>query len=140
MFPSHDPNEYSLASNQKSDVGGIPTQRITFLKNDTVLSRSEDKVGSQLAITIESFNPTGEPTESGYSVARTDISDFAGIPTKRFTLLKDNVVLSESEDKIGSQLAIVKEVFNGTPDTPDGYSEADNQISNVDGVPTRRFR
>ena len=47
--------------------------------------------------------------------------------------------LSETEDKVGSQLAIVKEVFNGTPSTPSGYSIANEQESNVDGIPTKRF-
>ena len=139
--PSADPTEtgYSVARTEVSDVDGIPTKRFTFLKDDVELSRSEDKVGSQLAITTEVFKPSADPTEIGYSVARTEVSDVEGIPTKRFTFLKDNVILSESEDKVGSQLAIVKEVFNGTPDTPSGYSIASEQESNVDGIPTKRF-
>jgi hypothetical protein len=131
------PAGYLLANTQVSDFEGIKTNRYTFLK-PSVLSQSEDKVGSQLAITIEAFGevPT---TPSGYSLASTQVSDFEGIKTNRYTFLKNNVVLSESEDKVGSQLAIVKEVFNGTPTTPSGYSIASEQESDVDGIPTKRF-
>ena len=47
--------------------------------------------------------------------------------------------LSETEDKVGSQLAIVKETFASTPSTPSGYSLANEQISNFSGIPTRQF-
>jgi hypothetical protein len=63
-------------------VDGIPTKRFTFLKDNVELSRSGDKVGSQLAITTEVFKPAADPVESGYSVARTEVSDVDGIPTK----------------------------------------------------------
>ena len=133
-------NDYGIARTETSSVDGIPTKRFTLLKEDTVLSRSEDKVGSQLAITIESFNPTSDPTEANYSVARTDVSDVDGIPTKRFTLLKDNAELSRNEDKVGSQLAITTEVFNPDSDaTENGYVLARTNVSDVDGIPTKRF-
>ena len=113
---------------------------LQFLKDDVELSRSEDKVGSQLAITTEVFNPASNPTEASYSVARTEVSDVEGIPTKRFTFLKDNVELSRSEDKVGSQLAIVTEVFNPASNpTEAGYSVARTEVSDVDGIPTERF-
>ena len=131
---------YSLARKEESDVEGIPTERYTFLEDDVELSRSEDKVGSQLAITTEVFNPTTDPTEEGYSVARTEVSDVDGIPTKRFTFLKDNVELSRSEDKVGSQLAIVTEIFKPESDPEEtGYSVARIEVSDVDGIPTKRF-
>ena len=47
--------------------------------------------------------------------------------------------ISETKDKVGSQLAIVKETFASTPTTPSGYSIANEQESNVDGIPTKRF-
>ena len=47
--------------------------------------------------------------------------------------------LSETEDKVGSQLAIVRETFASTPSTPSGYSIASEQVSNFDGIPTRQF-
>jgi hypothetical protein len=134
------PGGYSLANTQVSDVGGIPTKRYTFLKDDVELSRSEDKVGSQLAIVTEIFKPASAPTESGYSVARTEVSDVDGIPTKRFTFLKDNVELSRSEDKVGSQLAIITEIFKPAADPAEsGYSVARTEVSDVDGIPTKRF-
>ena len=48
--------------------------------------------------------------------------------------------LSETEDKVGSQLAIVKETFASTPSTPSGYSLASQQISDFSGIPTKQFR
>lgn len=130
--------DYSLVNKQESNVDGIPTERYTFAKNNAVLSETEDKVGSQLAIVKEVFNGTPS-TPFGYSIANEQVSNVDGIQTRRFTFLKNNVVLSESEDKVGGQLAIVKEVFNGTPSTPSGYSIASEQESNVDGIATKRF-
>ena len=104
----------AVADEEESNVDGIPTKRFRFLKSNVVLSESEDKVGSQLAIVKEVFNGTPE-TPSGYSVANEQESNVDGIPTKRVTFLKDNVVLSETQDKVGSQLSITQEVFNGTP-------------------------
>ena len=133
------PDGYVIASVQSSDLGGIPTKRHIFLKDDVKLSESEDKVGSQLAIAQQWFNPAEDKTVSGYSLASKNTSNFSGIETVEYRFLKDNVVLSETEDKVGSQLAIVKEVFNGTPSTPSGYSIASEQESSVDGIATKRF-
>ena len=139
---------YSLARKEESNVEGIPTERYTFLKDNVVLSVSEDRVGSQLVITNEVFKPSNDAFAgknvsgvglSGYSEASREKSNFEGIPTLRYRFLKNNVVLAETEDKVGSQLSLVKEVFNGTPSTPSGYSIANEQVSNVDGIPTRRF-
>ena len=140
--PESDPEEpdYSVARKEESDVEGIPTKRFTLLKNDAELSRSEDLLGSQLAIVTEVFNPEIDPTEDNYSLARTDISDVDGIPTKRYTFLKDNVEISRSEDKVGSQLAITTEVFNPEADPEEsGYSVARIEESDVEGIPTKRF-
>lgn len=133
------PSGFSLASKQESNFEGFQTNRFTFLRNNVQLSQTEDKVGSQLAITQQWFNPDADKTVSGYSLASKNTSDFEGIETVEFRFLKDNVVLSESEDKVGSQLSIIKEVFNGTPSTPTGYSIANEAESDVDGIPTRRF-
>ena len=132
------PSGYSIANEQESNVDGISTKRYTFLKDNVVLSETEDKVGSQLSLVKEVFNGTPS-TPSGYSIANEQVSNVDGIPTRRFTFLKNNVTLSETEDKVGGQLAIVKEVFNGTPSTPTGYSIASEQESNVDGIATKRF-
>jgi hypothetical protein len=102
------------------------------------LSETLDNVGSQKAKVIETIG-TNPSTPSGYSLASKQESDFEGFQTNRFTFLKDNVILSESEDKVGSQLAITQEVFNGTPATPSGYSIANTQESDVNGIPTLRF-
>ena len=131
---------YSLASQNTSDFGGIKTIEYRFLKEDVQLSQSEDEVGSQNSITEEWFKPSASrKTKTNYSLARKEESNVEGIPTERYTFLKNNVTLSETEDKVGGQLAIVKEVFNGTPSTPSGYSIASVQESNVDGIPTERY-
>ena len=130
------PAGYVVANEQDSDVEGIPTKRYTFLK-PSILSQSEDKVGSQLAITIEAFSETPS-TPAGYNLANTQESDYEGIKTSRYTFLKPSI-LSQSEDKVGSQLAITVEAFNETPSTPGGYVVANTQDSDVEGIPTRRY-
>tara|TARA_B110000483_G_scaffold217141_1_gene269282 strand:- start:2342 stop:4147 length:1806 start_codon:yes stop_codon:yes gene_type:complete len=126
-----------LASYEVDDTDSYREVTELYIEAGTI-SETKDKVGSQLAIVKETFAST--PTApDGYSIANEQESNVDGIPTKRFTFLKNNVTLSETEDKVGSQLAIVKEVFNGTPSTPSGYSIANEQESNVDGIPTRRF-
>ena len=132
------PSGYVVASKQESDVDGIPTKRYTFLKDNVVLSESEDKVGSQAAIVKEVFNGT-PATPSGYVVASEQESDVDGIPTRRYTFLRDNSIMSESRDKVGSQLAITQEVFGDDPVTPNGYSLASSRESNVDGISTKQF-
>jgi hypothetical protein len=131
------PAGYSIASTQKSDIEGIPTKRYTFLKDNVELSRSEDKVGSQLSITIEQFNGT-PATPAGYLVASELVSDFEGIPTKRYTFLKPSV-LSQSEDNVGSQKSITIDAFGQTPATPSGYVLANEQVSDFEGIKTKRF-
>lgn len=134
------PTGYSLASKQESSFNGFQTNRFTFLKNNVILSESEDKVGSQLAITQQWFNPTSDPTEDGYSLAREEVSDVDGIPTKQFTFLKDNVELSRTNDYVGSQLAITREFFNPTSDpTETGYSLASKQQSDFEGIKTVKY-
>ena len=127
-----------LASYEIDDTDSYREVTEVYIEAGT-LSETEDKVGSQLAIVKETFASTPS-NPGGYSLASQQISDFSGIPTRRFRFLKNNVTLSETRDKVGSQLAIVTEVFNGTPSTPGGYSLASEQESNVDGIPTRQFR
>ncbi len=131
------PAGYVLANEQVSDFEGINTTRYTFLK-PSILSEASDKVGSQVSIVIEAFNLTPN-TPASYVLANTRVSDVAGIPTKRYTFLKGDVELSRSEDKVGSQLAIVIEQFDGIPATPAGYSVANTQESDVEGIPTKRY-
>ena len=126
-----------LANYEVNDTDSYREVTEVYIQAGT-LSETEDKVGSQLAIVRETFASTPS-TPGGYSLASQQISDFSGIPTRQFRFLKNNVTLSETEDKVGSQLAIVQEVFNGTPSTPSGYSIASEQESNVDGISTKRF-
>ena len=138
------PADYSLASKQESDFEGFQTNRFTFLKNDVQLSKSEDEVGSQNAITEQWFKPAaGRDTKTSYSLARKEESDVDGIPTERYTFLKNDVLLSESEDKVGSQKAIIEEWFNPDPantrNVKTNYSLAREEISDISGIPTVKY-
>jgi hypothetical protein len=125
-----------LGNKSTSNVDGIPTTRYTFLV-PSVLSESSDKVGSQLAITVEAFNET-PATPTGYVIASEQASDVEGIPTTRYTFLKPSV-LSQSEDNVGSQKSITIDAFGQTPTTPSGYVLASEQVSDFEGINTKRF-
>ncbi|MGB0356027.1 MAG: hypothetical protein ACPGII_08195, partial [Opitutales bacterium] len=69
-----------------------------------------------------------------------------GIPTKRFTFLKEDVVLSRTITERNSGTSAtgkirteVVEVFNGTPTSDIGGVQIGDEESNVDGIPTRRY-
>jgi hypothetical protein len=141
------PLGFSLASKQESNYEGLQTNRFTFLKDNVVLSVSEDKVGSQKAIVNEVFNPASEAITgidtsgtalTGYSEANRTESDYEGIKTIRVQFLKPSI-LSQSEDKVGSQLAITIEAFGEVPDTPAGYSLARTDVSDFEGIKTNRY-
>ena len=134
------PTGYSLASKQESSFNGFQTNRFTFLKNNVELSRTNDYVGSQLSIAREFFNPTSDPTETGYSLASKQQSDFEGIKTVKYVFLRDNILLSQSRDQAGSQNTVVEEWFNPSDrDEKIGYSLVRKEESNIDGIPTERY-
>jgi hypothetical protein len=145
------PSGYVLASKQESDFEGFQTNRFTFLKPDVELSNSEDNVGSQKAIIEEWFKPvtgTGTPADNrnvktNYSLAKEETSDVNGIPTVRYSFLKNDVQLSKSEDNVGSQKAIIEEWFNPDPENDRNvktdYSLAKEEVSDVEGIPTERY-
>lgn len=122
----------------KGDEEGGYTRIAETWVETGVISTTEDKVGSQNARIIEAFGETPSGPV-GFSIAREEVSNTNGFPTRRYTFLRNNSVLSESEDKVGSQNARVVEVFNGTPTTPSGFSIAREEVSDVDGIPTRRY-
>jgi len=133
------PSGYVLARKQESDVEGIKTHNFTFLKENVILSKSEDKVGSQQAETIQVFKPSEAPTpDNGGTLAREQTSDFEGIPTVSYTFLKPSV-LSRSEDFVGSQRAIQIQAFELVPDAPGGYLLARKQESDFEGIKTNSF-
>ncbi len=132
--------DYVIANVQRSNVKGIPTEKYTFLKENVKLSESEDKVGSQLAKVEEWFKPETKPEIEDYVIAKVEKSNMGGIPTEKYTFLKENVELSRSEDKVGSQKAIVTEVFKPENDPDEGdHVVAKEETSNVQGIPTKRF-
>ena len=70
------------------------------------------------------------------TLASSQESNDALSPTKRHTFLKDGVTLSESEDLLGSQKAIVKTGLQWNPSTPTGYRIAKKSSPDVDGIST----
>jgi hypothetical protein len=151
-------SNFTLVSKVESNVDGIPTERYTFNRNGVILSESFDLVGSQKSVVISKFQ--AEPTtaeaslfsgESGYSIARKEESGALGKETFTYTFLQSNALLSVSEEKVGSQNAIVNEIFNPTDEASipckdvDGntittHTEADRTESNHDGITTVRVR
>lgn len=104
------------------------------------MSRSNDYIGSQLSEVIEVFSPTAEPipTNGTAVLGNKSTSNVDGISTIRYTFLVPSV-LSETEDNIGSQKAIVIEAFDKTPAAPSGYILANEQVSDFEGIKTKRF-
>jgi hypothetical protein len=134
------PAGYTAVNESKNNTQGFETCSRTFYKDGSELSRSNDYVGSQLAESIEVFSPTVEPAPTNVTavLGNKSTSNVDGIPTVRYTFLVPSV-LSESSDKVGSQLAITIEAFNETPATPAGYSIASTQKSDIEGIPTKRY-
>lgn len=138
----YDKEGYSLINIQRSNLDGIPTMRYTFAKDNVLISQSEEKVGSQLAIVKEVFN--GTPSEpSGYVLASEEESNVDGIPTRRYRFLKEDVQLSLSVDNQSPLKTEVQEWFNpegdNDRDSKAGYSLINQQDSNVQGIPTVRY-
>ena len=129
-----------LAAYAIDDTDSFRQVQEVWLESGT-LSETLDNVGSQKAKVIETIG-ADPATPTGYSLASKQESDFEGFQTNRFTFLKDNVVLSRSiQTKSGGKLILeVVEVFNGTPvaDTT-GAVKIGDEVSDVDGIPTRRF-
>jgi len=112
---------YSIASKEESNFAGYQTNTFRFLKDNVQLSKSVDNQSPLLTETREYFKPdASKETLSGYSLISKQESNIDGIPTERYTFAKNNVTLQTTEEKVGSQLAVVKEVFNGVPSTPNG--------------------
>lgn len=134
-------SSYTLASENESEVDGIPTRRYTFLEAG-VLSRSKDNVGSQLAVSFEMFNqiPTVSDANSygggsSYVLADESESEVEGIPTKRYTFLEDGAVLSTSEKNLSEGVKEVTTVFFNTEGATTGPVIAQS-TRDVDGLPT----
>lgn len=118
-----------------------------------IISQDEDKVGSQLGITIEAFAETPATPAGGYVIARESESNVEGIPTRRFTFLKPSVlsrtISSESSGSagavngggtIGVRQEVVEVFSNAALATSSiGGVEIGRAASNVDGIPTTRI-
>jgi len=132
-----------LANYEVNDTDSYREVTEVYIEAGT-LSETEDKVGSQLAIVKETFASTPS-TPFGYSPASEQISNFSGIPTKRFTFLKPGVLsrnISERNGGIGDTGKLrteVVEAFNETPTSDISGVKIGESISNVEGIPTKRF-
>ncbi len=109
------------------------------------LSESEDKVGSQKAITIQAIGEVPS-TPAGYVLAQTQESDVEGIPTNRYTFLEPSI-LSVSTPKVGGQQRVQVQAFNleeatvvsEVSEVTANHELIDITTSDVDGIPTRSF-
>ena len=104
------------------------------------LNRSEDKVGSQQAITIQAIGEV-PATPAGYSLARTSVGNYEGFQTNDYTFLNPSV-LSRSirEQNNGALIIETVEAFNEIPiANTAGAVNIGEDVSNVEGIPTRRY-
>ena len=104
------------------------------------LSETLDNVGSQKAKVIETIgaDPT---TPDGYSLASKQESNFEGLQTNRFTFLRPSVLSRNIQTKNNGKLIIeTVESFNEVPTAETlGAVQIGNDISNVEGIPTKRY-
>jgi hypothetical protein len=110
-----------------------------------VLSRSEDKVGSQLAIVIESLNDVPS-TPSGYVLAKTDVSEVEGIPTNRYTFLKSSILRIDTSLTGGSQTVsatafsmTTSEVTSEIAAVTANHKLIKEAVDDVEGIKTSTF-
>ena len=104
----------------------------TWLENDVVLSRNiQTKSGGKLIVeTVEVFNGTPSAETAGAVQIGSDVSDFEGIPTRRFTFAKGAGQISVDTRPAATSLAGCKYVTVrslGTPVTPTGVIVAESE-------------
>ena len=124
---------------EQIDNGNTIKKRTSRYSEAGILNRSEDLVGSQKAITLQTIG-ADPSTPGGYSLARKSEGRYQGFQTNDFTFLKDNVQLSESEDLVGSQNAKTQVWFNPTDaKTITNYLLAKTQTSDFSGIETTSY-
>jgi hypothetical protein len=124
---------------KKQNEGGFTRIQETWVASGT-LSETLDNVGSQQAKVIETIG-ADPATPSGYSLASKQESNFEGFQTNRFTFLKPSVLSRNISTRSNGNLIIeTVEAFNETPSpATSGAVQIGNDVSNVEGIPTRRF-
>jgi hypothetical protein len=128
-----------LASSRIEDSEAFAELTETYIESG-VLSQTTDLVGSQEAITIQAIGEV-PATPAGYSLARTSVGNYEGFQTNDYTFLKPSV-LSRSirEQNNGALIIETVEAFNEIPTANTGGAvQIGNDISNVEGIPTRRY-
>jgi len=120
----------------RSNLGGFIRIKETWFEAG-VLSRREDRVGSQQSLVIEAIGLV-PGTPSGYELASTDVSNFEGYRTNRYTFLKPSILSETTQTRNNGALTITTiEAFNEVPVGP-GVKINDIE-SDVEGIPTRRY-
>jgi hypothetical protein len=124
---------------KRQNEGGFTRIQETWVASGT-LSETLDNVGSQQAKVIETIG-ADPATPSGYSLASKQESNFEGFQTNRFTFLKPSVLSRNISTRSNGKLIIeTVEAFNETPSpATSGAVQIGNDVSNVEGIPTRRF-
>lgn len=108
------------------------------------LSQSEDKIGSQKSIVIESIGEV--PTAPlGYVLANTQLSNVEGFTTTRHTFLKPGILSSVINEENGGNTTTgiirteVIESFGQVAVTTIGGILIGTQVSDFEGIPTNRY-
>ena len=109
------PAGFTAVKTSEDNTQGLPTCTVTFYEDDSELSRSNDYVGSQLAETVEVFNPTVQPTPTNVSAVLGNqvVSSVDGIPTTRYTFLKPSI-LRLSQELVGGSTRVQVSAFDKT--------------------------
>jgi hypothetical protein len=124
---------------KRQNEGGFTRIQETWVASGT-LSETLDNVGSQQSKVIETIG-ADPATPSGYSLASKQESNFEGFQTNRFTFLKPSVLSRNISTRSNGKLIIeTVEAFNETPSPATSSAvQIGNDVSNVEGIPTRRF-
>jgi hypothetical protein len=105
-----------------------------------ILSRTEDFVGSQDSLVIEAIGPDPS-TPLGFILASKQESNYEGFQTNRFTFLKPSVLSRNIQTRNNGKLIIeTVEAFNEVPTANTvGAVQIGDEVSDVEGIPTRRY-
>ncbi len=133
-----------LASYKIEDTDAYRRVEEVWMEAGT-LSRTEDLVGSQKSIVIESIGPNPS-TPSGYSLASKQESEYEGLQTNRFTFLEPSI-LSLTQTFVGGSSKVEVQAFDMlTSEVSSALSEVTSSHvliseseSDYDGIPTRQF-
>jgi len=127
-----------LASYGIDDTDSFRQVQEVYVEAGT-LSETLDNVGSQKAKVIETIG-ADPATPDGYVLANTQVSDFEGIKTNRYTFLKPSVLSRNVDTRNNGKLKVeTVEAFSETPTSTIGGVQISIRQSDVEGIPTNQY-